>query len=102
MMDGMVGVQFWMFGEGGEVGEAVEAVQEQPVEAEEEDLELERRWRWKRVEGWMRGWVPSVSVAGTPMGSGTPRPRSLVRGEGEREGLLRREEGSMGYGAAGK
>jgi hypothetical protein len=104
-MDGMVGAQFWMFREGkteyaGE--EDAASVVREPLGTEEEDLEFERRWRWRRVEGWMRGWVPSVSVAGTPMDGGTPRPASLVRGEGERDGLLRRgEEGSKWYGAFG-
>ena len=50
----------------------------------------------------MRGWVPSVSVAGTPMSAGTPRHSSLVRGEGERDGLLRREEVGKGYGSVGE
>jgi len=104
-MDGMIGVQFWMFGEGkaeyADREEVVSVVQE-PLGAEEEELEFDRRWRWRRVDGWMRGWVPSVSVAGTPMGSGTPRLASLVRGEGERDGLLRREEDrSKVYGAVG-
>jgi hypothetical protein len=103
VMDGMVGVQFWMFGEGKPRytdGEEVASVIREPLDGEEEELEFERRWRWRRVDGWMRGWVPSVSVAGTPMDGGTPRPASLVRGEGERDGLLR-EEGSKGYGAVG-
>ena len=42
-----------------------------------------RRWHWRRVSGWMRGWVPSISE-----GKG-----------GEQEGLLRDGERREGYGA---
>lgn len=74
-LDATVGVQFWMFGEGrreGEVGK----------------VEGGRgRSRWRKVSGWMRGWVPSVS------------PRRGAGGEEERR-LLRGGEEGGGYGAA--
>ncbi|KAJ9665268.1 hypothetical protein H2201_004559 [Coniosporium apollinis] len=73
VMDAGVGVQFWWFGEGG--GEKVVVVEER----------MGRRWRWRRVSGWMRGWMPSVSEAGTP------RPGS--RAEGEASALLGQREG---------
>lgn len=46
-MDGMMGVQFLLYGDGGE--EKIVKVRDR------------RGWsRWERVSGWMRGWVPSV------------------------------------------
>ena len=61
-MDAMVGVQFWWFGEGhGPSG------QDEVVVVVEEGLgRTGKGWKWKRVEGWMRGWAPSVSRPGTP------------------------------------
>ncbi|KAK3080895.1 hypothetical protein LTS18_012167, partial [Coniosporium uncinatum] len=56
-MDGAVGVQFLWFGDGS--ARAVPMV----VVAEDDEG---TRWKWRRVSGWMRGWVPSVRVAGTP------------------------------------
>lgn len=95
VMDGMVGVQFWWFGEG-QVGKA--GGEEAIVVVEEDasgDEGVVRTWRWRRVDGWMRGWMPSVSVAGTPR-AGTPRPPSVASersGELERESLLGDERG---------
>jgi solute carrier family 66 (lysosomal lysine-arginine transporter), member 1 len=89
LMDAMVGVQFWWFGEGhGKSG------QEEVVVVVEEGLGRRGRgWRWKRVEGWMRGWAPSVSAVATPRG--TPRPESVAskRRDGEGESLLGEEQG---------
>ncbi|KAF2767721.1 PQ-loop-domain-containing protein [Teratosphaeria nubilosa] len=72
-LDASVGVQFMMYGEGGE-----------KVVVLEEDRWHRRHWR--KVSGWMRGWVPSISEG--------------VRTE-ESEGLLGREAGheGEGYGA---
>ncbi|KAF2462208.1 PQ loop repeat-domain-containing protein [Lineolata rhizophorae] len=49
VMDAAVGVQFWYFGEGAEGtrAEAKTVVVGQPNG---------KRWRWRRVSGWMRGW----------------------------------------------
>lgn len=74
-LDATVGVQFWMFGEGKGKVKVVKVRDERG------------RSRWRRVSGWMRGWVPSVS----------PR-RAVDVGEGR--GLLRGEEEDGGYGAA--
>ncbi|PNS19274.1 Lysosomal amino acid transporter 1 [Sphaceloma murrayae] len=49
ILDGAMGIQFLMYGEAGKV-----------VVAEEVDSKRKRR-RWKRVSGYMRGWVPSFT-----------------------------------------
>jgi solute carrier family 66 (lysosomal lysine-arginine transporter), member 1 len=46
-MDASVGVQFLMYGEGVKV-----------VVVEEQEG---RGWHWRKVSGWMRGWVPGIS-----------------------------------------
>lgn len=70
-LDASVGVQFLMYGEGSEKLVVV-------------DEEEGRRWHWRKVSGWMRGWVPSIS-----------------EGKGqERDALLRDEsQQGNGYGA---
>jgi len=73
-LDAMVGVQFLLYGEGRE---------ENVVTVKDE----RGRSKWKKVSGWMRGWVPSVS------------PRR-VADLGEERGLLRGGEEGGGYGAA--
>lgn len=47
-LDASVGVQFLIYGEGPERLVVV-------------DREEGRKWHWRRVSGWMRGWVPSIS-----------------------------------------
>ncbi|KAF2161286.1 hypothetical protein M409DRAFT_28324 [Zasmidium cellare ATCC 36951] len=64
-LDASVGVQFLVYGEGSEKLVV--------VEREEEG----RKWHWRRVSGWMRGWVPSISE-----GKGGEREELL--GDGER------------------
>ena len=74
-LDATIGVQFLMFGEG---------------DPEESVLTLDRegRSRWRRVSGWMRGWVPSPS-----------RSASEEIGESDGRRLLgRRESRVSGYG----
>lgn len=73
-LDATVGVQFWMYGEGRE---------ERVVRVKDE----RGRSRWRKVSGWMRGWVPSVSPA-----------RGVDGGEERR--LLRDGGDGGGYGAA--
>jgi uncharacterized protein with PQ loop repeat len=76
VMDAAVGVQFLMYGESEDA---------KVVVLEESGSE---NWRWRRVSGWMRGWVPSF---GEPVGRAED-------GGNEREGLL--PHGStQGYGA---
>ena len=77
-MDAIVGVQFLVFGDGGKI-----------VRVEER----KGRSRWRRVTGWMRGWVPSPSPA--------RRMEEVV--EDERRPLVERRgsgNGEGGYGAA--
>ena len=72
-LDASVGLQFYLYGE----GEAKMVVIEEGRGT---------KWRWRRVSGWMRGWIPSIS---------DPSPGR----SGERQALLEngdREEG-MGY-----
>ena len=75
-LDATIGVQFLMFGEGN---------------LEQSDLNQDRegRSRWRRVNGWMRGWVPSPS----------PLVRDDVDEGGGRRLLDRRESRGSGYGA---
>ena len=101
-LDAMVGAQFWWFGEGrARARAAAEAIVVVEADAGGEEGVL-RTWRWRRVDGWMRGWFPSVSVAGTPIGSNTPsRGASQSPAPGERRALLEGQGGKgRAYGAA--
>lgn len=73
-LDASVGVQFLLYGER----------EAKVIVVEEERGQI---GRWRRVSGWMRGWVPSF-------GEGDA---------GERRGLLEgdggREETGVGYGS---
>jgi len=73
-LDASVGVQFLLYGE----SEAKVVV----VEAERG-----QKWRWRRVSGWMRGWVPSFGE-----GDGNERQGLLEGGTG-------RSETGVGYGS---
>lgn len=102
IMDGAIGVQFSIYGDGGASQKPTVVVEEvledqpdldtggdgtHPMERSTQSIVIKRPWT--RVNGWMRGWVPSVSVAGTPR-PGTPRNwGSFGSGSGsgdEREG----------------
>lgn len=77
-MDGMMGVQFLLYGGYGE--EKIVKVRDK------------RGWsRWERVSGWMRGWVPSV------------RGKEKVVGLGESQRLMKQsrelERSRGGYGS---
>ncbi|OCK85671.1 hypothetical protein K432DRAFT_286318 [Lepidopterella palustris CBS 459.81] len=85
VMDAAVGAQFWYFGDGERGrrkerdGEVVVIVDGVGPDGQRGDNGRGMRWRWRRVSGWMRGWVPSVSVAGTPrVGSPAPSERDAV------------------------
>ena len=54
-LDGAVGVQFMLYGDGGDAAKVVVL----------EETADHGRWRWRRVSGWMRGWVPNYSEPGS-------------------------------------
>ncbi|KAF2865427.1 PQ loop repeat-domain-containing protein [Massariosphaeria phaeospora] len=74
IMDAAVGVQFWCYGDNEPRGRPKARDEEIIVIVDDDGDRKRRRFKWRRVSGWMRGWVPAVSVAGTPSGSraGTP------------------------------
>ena len=74
-LDATIGVQFLMFGEGG-------------LEKSVLTQDRKGRSRWRRVSGWMRGWVPSPS----------PSAREEVDESDGRPLLDRRESRSSDYG----
>lgn len=84
VMDAAVGFQFWYFGEGSEDVDSStsrgrgHARDDSVVSVivNDDGARRRRRMKWRRVSGWMRGWVPAVSVAATPVGSraSTPAP----------------------------
>ncbi len=76
-MDAIVGVQFLVFGDG-----------EKILRVEDRN----GRSRWRRVSGWMRGWVPSPSPA--------RRMEEVVEDDERRPLVERRGSGENGYGAA--
>ncbi|KAI2791337.1 hypothetical protein POX_c04194 [Penicillium oxalicum] len=81
-LDGFMGIQFLMYGSRDEDGESV-------VDAGDEDVKRGRS-RWRRVQGWMRGWIPSVSPARNEHGHrSAPRSR-------ERQALLSSDRGRYG------
>jgi uncharacterized protein with PQ loop repeat len=71
-LDASVGVQFLLYGER----------QEKVIVVEEGGGQ---KWRWRRVSGWMRGWVPSFGEGGA----------------GERRGLLESDDGANGRAETG-
>lgn len=91
VMDAAVGLQFLYFGDGelkDARGRTILRDDEVVVTVDEHGVLKRRRLHWRRVSGWMRGWAPAVSVAatpsvsraGTPAASLTPRDRSPVEG----------------------
>ncbi|TLD27874.1 Protein RTC2 [Venturia nashicola] len=89
-MDAMVGAQFLYFGDGG-AGSVVG-----PVVVIEGDRVEGKKGKWRRVSGWMRGWMPSGTFVATR--PGTPNARADNVGEAER--LLDRARDERDYGAA--
>lgn len=81
-LDGAVGMQFWLYGEGQRgPEEEVLVVQESPRPGAKE-----KAMRVRRISGWMRGWQPGAS--------GRISPVMKVRrvSEGEEEALLDRND----------
>lgn len=87
-MDAMVGVQFLNYGDGG-AGVVVG-----PVVVIEGDRVEGRKGKWRRVSGWMRGWMPSGTFMATKPGTEDTRAET----EGEAERLLEGEGEERSYG----
>ncbi|KAJ4305799.1 hypothetical protein N0V90_001331 [Kalmusia sp. IMI 367209] len=81
IMDAAVGVQFWYFGDNEPRGRGKSRDDEVILEISDHGFRKRRRFRWRRVSGWMRGWVPAVSVAGTPSASRAGTPAETPRDE---------------------
>ncbi|KAJ5832175.1 hypothetical protein N7474_000486 [Penicillium riverlandense] len=82
-LDGYMGVQFLMYGPRGVDEDA------SFVGADDEDPKRGRS-RWRRVRGWMRGWIPSTSPPRGGLGA-SDRPqegRALLSSEHERYGTV--------------
>lgn len=79
IMDAAVGMQFWYYGDGTERGRSKDRDEEVVIVINSDGYKLRRRLRWRRVSGWMRGWAPAVSVAGTPSGSRATTPADTPR-----------------------
>ncbi|KAF1965173.1 hypothetical protein BU23DRAFT_575073 [Bimuria novae-zelandiae CBS 107.79] len=80
VMDAAVGVQFWYFGDNEPRGRG-KLRDDEVLEIIDHGLRKNKRFRWRRVSGWMRGWVPAVSVAGTPSVSRATTPAETPRDE---------------------
>jgi len=85
LMDAAVGVQFLCYGEGGQ--EEVVIVGEPAGRVESGRKKGKRRWRWRRVSGWMRGWIPTVSPLSSPKFR-VRQSRGKRVNEGETDSLL--------------
>lgn len=81
IMDAAVGVQFWYYGDNEPRGRGKRRDDEVILDINDHGLLKQRRFRWRRVSGWMRGWVPAVSVAGTPSASRAGTPAETPRNE---------------------
>ncbi|KAF2014890.1 hypothetical protein BU24DRAFT_348366, partial [Aaosphaeria arxii CBS 175.79] len=84
IMDAAVGMQFWYFGDGVEEERGRPKARDEDVivVVNDDGFKHRRRLRWRRVSGWMRGWAPSVSVAGTPSTSRATTPADSNRDTG--------------------
>lgn len=86
-LDASVGAQFLVYGEGDDrLGVIIEQEQQEEQQHEQQPQPHgARKWRWRRVSGWMRGWVPS-STAATGLSKGHEQRALLdhhdARGEG--------------------
>ncbi|KAL8794983.1 MAG: hypothetical protein Q9182_007580 [Xanthomendoza sp. 2 TL-2023] len=70
VMDAIIGIQFWMFGEREDAPQVIVVEDERG------------RSKWPRVSGWMRGWVPSPGPSRGDGISGRP----LLRQENDSSG----------------
>ncbi|KAJ5091624.1 hypothetical protein NUU61_006494 [Penicillium alfredii] len=82
-LDGFMGVQFLMYGPRDDEEDDIFA------DTDEEDQKRGRN-RWRRVHGWMRGWIPSTSPQRVKSGaaSATQEGQALLGAEGGRYGTV--------------
>jgi hypothetical protein len=73
-----VGVQFWRYGEGEQRGRTTTR-DDEVIVVNDHGIRKRLHMRWRRASGWMRGWQPSVSVAGTPNVSRATTPVQTPR-----------------------
>ena len=78
-LDGTIGIQFLMYGDGQESKAVL-------------TKDSRGRSKWRKVRGWMRGWVPSPSPDARMEELSVDERRPLVSGEDD--------AGGRGYGAA--
>ncbi|KAL5119587.1 hypothetical protein ACEQ8H_002433 [Pleosporales sp. CAS-2024a] len=79
IMDAAVGLQFVYFGDNEPRGRPRDGNDHVVITIDDHGMLKRKRLHWRRVSGWMRGWAPAVSVAGTPSAS-----RATTPAEGER------------------
>ena len=77
IMDASVGVQFLLYGEGSSSKEVVVVSGTASTGYETRELRASRPGPWRRVSGWMRGWVPNVAVL-APKAGGSNEQRPLL------------------------
>ncbi|KAJ5097268.1 hypothetical protein N7456_007989 [Penicillium angulare] len=82
-LDGYMGVQFLMYGSEEEDDESFMGTDDDPKRG---------RSRWRRVRGWMRGWIPSTS----PYRGECEREREHSARPQEGQALLGAEQGRYG------
>lgn len=96
IMDAAVGMQFLYFGDGelkDARGRTILRDDEIILTVDDHGVSKRRRLHWRRVSGWMRGWAPAVSVAATP---------SVSRAGTPAESLTPREQSPVGKGRPGQ
>jgi uncharacterized protein with PQ loop repeat len=82
-LDGCMGIQFLMYGDGPEHGD------DESFISGDGDDQKRGRSRWRRVSGWMRGWIPSASPAReSSQSSAQPEGQALLGGERGRYGTV--------------
>ncbi|CEO58933.1 hypothetical protein PMG11_03625 [Penicillium brasilianum] len=81
-LDGFMGVQFLMYGPQDVDDDSV-------IGADDEDPKR-GRGQWRRVRGWMRGWIPSVSPTRSECGreSAAQEEQALLRSDRQQYGTV--------------
>jgi hypothetical protein len=82
-LDGFMGVQFLMYGDG------LEQEDDESFISGDGDDPKRGRGRWRRVRGWMRGWIPSSSPRRESGEPSVPQEgQALLGAEGGRYGTV--------------